>query len=161
MILDMSAMQKVEIYASGSYMADTGEGGWGAVLMRPKGRRELCGGCVNTSLSRMELFAAIMALKELREPCKVILHTHSQYVIKGMNEIEKWRDCGWKAGNGKPVTNIDLWTAIMNFASSHAISFIWIKGHSENNGKVLANCLANYGIGMRSVDADSSLWLPI
>jgi ribonuclease HI len=48
----------------------------------------------------MELMAAIQALEALKKPCKVELHTDSQYVQKGIHE---WIH-GWKRAAGKPPT---------------------------------------------------------
>ena len=43
----------------------------------------------------MGLTAAIMALKEIKEPCEIILYTDSKYVLQGIEEwIHNWKKEG-------------------------------------------------------------------
>jgi len=67
----------------------------------------------------MELMAAISALEALKRPCRVDLHTDSQYLRNGiMRYIAKWKQNGWRTADKKPVKNIDLWNASMPRSAS-------------------------------------------
>src|SRR5205085_3332459 len=75
---------EVVIYTDGACSGNPGPGGWGAVLIHGKTEKEISGGEPATTNNRMELMAAIQALEALKKPCKVELHTDSQYVQKGI-----------------------------------------------------------------------------
>ena len=88
-------MQKVEIYTDGACSGNPGPGGWGAVLIFGDHRKELKGGDVETTNNRMEMMAAIEALNALKQPCKVELHTDSNYLRDGITSwIAKWKKNG-------------------------------------------------------------------
>jgi ribonuclease HI len=95
----------------------------------------------------MELTAAIMALKEIKEPCEIILYTDSKYVLKGIEEwIHNWKKRGWKGSNKKSVKNIELWKELDELRDEHNIKWNWVKGHSGDPGNETADMLANRGI---------------
>ena len=126
-------MKKVQIYTDGACSGNPGPGGWGAVLMYGGAKKELSGGEASTTNNRMELISVIMALEALREPCKVELLTDSKYVANAINLgwLESWRKRGWKRKGGD-VKNLDLWIKLLPLMEKHEVSFIWVKGHSEN-----------------------------
>lgn len=66
-------MKSVSIYADGACSGNPGPGGWGAILLYGKHRKELSGGAPETTNNRMELMGVIAALEQLKEPCKVML----------------------------------------------------------------------------------------
>ena len=95
----------------------------------------------------MELTAAIMALKEIKEPCEIILYTDSKYVLQGIEEwIHNWKKRGWKGANKRPVKNIELWKELDELRDEHNIKWNWVKGHSGDPGNETADMLANRGI---------------
>ena len=114
--------QSVIIYTDGGCSPNPGFGGWGAVLISPthKTRKELYGSVPDTTNNRMEVLAAIMALRALKQPCNVEIYSDSQYLI---NPFTK----GWKTH-----TNEDLWKELKEVASKHTISWNWVKGHANN-----------------------------
>ncbi len=143
----MSSANQVEIYTDGACRGNPGPGGWGALLRYGDTEREICGGEANTTNNRMELTAAIEALKILKRPCALTLYTDSQYVRKGMLEwIEGWKARGWKTAAKKPVKNDDLWRALDEQVNRHQIKWVWVKGHAGNPGNEKADELANRGI---------------
>lgn len=133
MNFDRSNFQKgfVEIWTDGGCSPNPGPGGWG-VLLRFKGiERELSGGEMETTNSRMELTAAAVALETLTRSCHVDLYTDSQYVRRGITEwFEGWKKNGWKTAGKKPVANTDLWQRLESAAARHQIQWHWVKGHN-------------------------------
>ena len=127
-------MKKVTIYTDGACSGNPGAGGWGAILMYGRNKRELSGGELSTTNNRMELVSVISALEALKEPCEVILHTDSQYVANAINLrwLESWRLKGWKRKGGE-VKNQDLWIKLVPLLELHKVTFIWVKGHAEND----------------------------
>ena len=94
-------MKQVEAFTDGACRGNPGPGGWGALLRFGEHERELWGGERETTNNRMELTAAIEALRALKEPCQVALTTDSEYVRKGITEwIANWKQRGWRTAEG-------------------------------------------------------------
>jgi ribonuclease HI len=138
---------KVLIYTDGACSGNPGPGGWGAVLIYGEKRKEICGGDLATTNNRMELMGAIQALEALTKPCKVELHTDSQYVQKGIHEwIHSWKKRGWLTADKKPVKNDDLWKRLDTARLRHEVDWRWVKGHAGHELNELADELARRGL---------------
>lgn len=125
------AQQSVHIYTDGSCLGNPGPGGYGAILIYGKHRKEISEGFTLTTNNRMELLATIEALKLLTKPCQVELTTDSQYVKNGINQwIHNWRRNGWRTKDKKPVKNADLWQTLDEVIKQHEVNWHWVKGHS-------------------------------
>jgi ribonuclease HI len=137
----------IHIYTDGACKGNPGPGGWGAVLEYDGTEREMYGGEPSTTNNRMELTAVIEALAALKRPCRVILHTDSQYVQKGITEwINGWKARGWKTAAKAPVKNVDLWKKLDEVVRTHDIDWVWVKGHAGDEGNERADALANKGV---------------
>ncbi len=124
-------MKKVDIFTDGACKGNPGKGGWGALLRMGRHEKELSGSDPDTTNNRMEMTAAIRALKALIEPCEVRLHTDSRYVIDGITRwVHGWQKNGWVNASKKPVRNADLWHDLIEAARPHRIEWIWVKGHA-------------------------------
>jgi Ribonuclease HI len=140
-------MKTVIIYTDGACRGNPGPGGWGVLIEYGELSKQLYGGDVSTTNNKMELTAAIMALKEIKEPCEIILYTDSKYVLQGIEEwIHNWKKRDWRGANKKPVKNIDLWKELDELRDKHNIKWNWVKGHSGDPGNETADMLANRGI---------------
>lgn len=140
-------MKKVVIYTDGACRGNPGPGGWGALLRYGDTERELFGGELETTNNRMELLAAIEALRALNTPCSVDLTTDSVYVKNGITSwLEGWKKKGWKTAARQPVKNVDLWQALDEQNQRHQVRWHWVKGHSGHAGNERADQLANRGI---------------
>ncbi|MFO8232818.1 MAG: ribonuclease HI [Longimonas sp.] len=130
-------MNSVTVYTDGACSGNPGPGGWAAVLM-PEGNRDdaeqYTGGSLQTTNNRMELTAALEALKVLDEPTAVKLHTDSAYVSRAFNDgwLDNWKQNGWRTSSKKPVKNKDLWQALDAQNERHNVEWIWVKGHADN-----------------------------
>src|SRR5690606_24638508 len=112
--------------------------------------KELFGGEALTTNNRMELLAVIEALRALKRPSRVVIHTDSQYVQKGITEwIRNWKLRGWKTADRKPVKNEDLWRTLDGLLAGHEISWRWVRGHSGHPENERADALANRGVPRR------------
>jgi ribonuclease HI len=137
----------VVIYTDGACSGNPGPGGWGAILTAGQHEREICGGEPATTNNRMELTAAIRALEALKRPCRVELHTDSQYVRQGITEwLAGWKQRGWRTADKKPVKNEDLWRELDAARSRHQVSWRWVKGHAGHPMNERADALARKGL---------------
>ncbi|MEG1754835.1 MAG: ribonuclease HI [Clostridia bacterium] len=127
-------MKSIEIYTDGACSGNPGPGGWGAILIYGDHRKELSGSDPDTTNNRMEMMAAIQAIKSVKESCKIALHTDSAYLCRAFTEhwINGWLKNNWKTASKKPVENQDLWQALLDCTKSHEICWIKVKGHANN-----------------------------
>lgn len=134
----------VTIYTDGSCSGNPGPGGWGALLQfdAPHGvvEKEISGGEPLTTNNRMEMTAALEALRSLSEPCRVTIYSDSSYVINAFTKgwIAGWKKRGWKTAAKKPVLNQDIWKPLIEAAAAHEVAWVWVKGHAgdERNERV-------------------------
>lgn len=132
---------KLQIWTDGACKNNPGVGGWGVLMVYGAHKKELFGGAALTTNNQMELTAVIEALKALKRPCTLELHTDSKYVLEG---ITKWI-YGWKRKNWKNVKNVELWQTLDQLRSAHQITWTWVKGHDGDPGNERADELANMG----------------
>ncbi|MBR1443061.1 MAG: ribonuclease HI [Firmicutes bacterium] len=127
-------MKEVTIYTDGACSGNPGKGGYGVVMMYNGHRKELSEGFRKTTNNRMELLAVIAALRALKESCKVMLYSDSQYVINGIVKgwAVKWRKNNWIKSDKKKAINTDLWGELLDLLEKHDVKFIWVKGHADN-----------------------------
>ena len=137
----------VVIYTDGACRGNPGPGGWGAILMSRGHEREICGGELATTNNRMELTAAIEALDALKRPCRVELHTDSQYVRTGISEwLQIWKARGWRTTSKGAVKNEDLWRRLDQARARHEVDWRWVKGHDGHPLNERADALARRGM---------------
>jgi ribonuclease HI len=140
-------MNRVTIFTDGACEGNPGPGGWAAVLIAGPHRREISGYESQTTNNRMEMTAAIAALRALKRPSEVDLYTDSQYLRNGMHKwLAGWKRNGWRTSDRKPVKNADLWTELDGLAERHAIRWHWVRGHVGNVENERCDELANAAI---------------
>lgn len=125
------------IFTDGACSGNPGPGGWAAVIAEPEGLvRELGGRNPETTNNRMEMMGALQALRALKapHPNPVILYTDSTYVIRGITQwIWGWRSRGWKNGEGKEVSNRDLWEELSRELlrlKPTVVNWKYVRGHT-------------------------------
>jgi ribonuclease HI len=134
---------KVQIYSDGACSGNPGPGGWGAILISGKHRKEINGGERQTTNNRMELKGAISALEALKKKSDVDLYTDSAYVRNGiMSWIHGWKKNGWRTADKKPVKNAELWQELDSLRDKHQVTWHWLKGHAGHPENERADELA-------------------
>lgn len=138
---------RVDIYTDGACSGNPGPGGWGALLVHEGVEKELCGGSADTTNNRMEMTAAIEALKAMKRPCNIHLHTDSTYLRDGITKwIHGWKRNGWRTADKKPVKNQDLWLELEAQIERQHVIWHWVKGHAGHTENERADALANQGM---------------
>ena len=126
-----TSAEVVEIWTDGGCRPNPGPGGWAAVMRFKGTERELSGADAATTNNRMELTAATMALEALKRPCRVVLHTDSEYLRNGVTRWHQgWVRRNWRNSAGDPVANMELWRRLLDAAKAHEIEWRWVRGHS-------------------------------
>lgn len=134
------------IYTDGACEGNPGPGGWGVVIYFADGAvQELGGHHPATTNNRMELQAAIEALKAWRQLAPgsaIALYTDSEYVLKGITEwIHNWKRRGWKTAARKPVLNQDLWQELDGL-NDPLVQWHHVRGHSGDEGNERCDLIA-------------------
>lgn len=127
----VSSHQPVIVYSDGACLGNPGPGGWAARLKFSDGHiMELGGAAAETTNNRMEMTAAIEALKRLRDCPAVIMVTDSEYLRKGITQwIHGWKRRGWVTAARKPVLNRDLWQTL-DALNHSGIGWEYVRGHA-------------------------------
>jgi len=139
---------KFKIYTDGACSGNPGPGGWGAVIFdNDNNQTNISGKEKNTTNNRMEILAAIMALKKIKSNSHITIYTDSTYVKNGITEwMFNWKKNDWKTASKKPVKNKDLWIKLDKLCEKNKVSWKWVKGHATNKYNNLADQLATSAI---------------
>ncbi len=139
-------LPQVTIYTDGACDPNPGPGGWAALLRSGGHEKELTGGEAQTTNNRMELTAAVEALRALKKPCQVDFYTDSEYLKKGITEwLPGWRRRNWRRKGGA-LANVDLWQALDAALRPHVIRWHWVRGHAGDRDNERVDRLARQAI---------------
>lgn len=127
-------MKNIEIYTDGACSGNPGVGGWGAVLLFNGHKKEISGYDKATTNNRMELFAIIQGIASVKESCIITVYSDSAYAVEAFNKkwIESWQKNNWRTADKKEVKNKDLWNDLLIKMSKHNVTYVKVKGHSDN-----------------------------
>ena len=127
-------MKEVNIYTDGACSGNPGPGGYAAILIYNGVEKEISGGQKDTTNNKMELLGVIEGLKMLKEKCKVNLYSDSAYVVNSINNgwVFSWKKNNWIKADKSKAKNIDLWEELLSLIDFHEVTFIKVKGHSDN-----------------------------
>ena len=130
------------VFTDGACSGNPGPGGW-AWAVAPGGTPCRSGGEESTTNQRMELTAALEALRALGNS-DVEIVSDSTYVVNCFRDgwWRNWRRNGWRNSQRKPVANVDLWEPLIDLVESGSVSFTWVKGHSGDPMNDLVDRLA-------------------
>ena len=134
----------VIVYTDGGCAGNPGPGGYGAVILSGKNRKELAQGFRRTTNNRMELMGCIATLETLAAPAEVILHSDSRYVVNGISKgwARKWCANGWMRTKTEAAENVDLWVKLLELCDLHRVRFVWVHGHAGNRENERCDSLA-------------------
>jgi ribonuclease HI len=123
---------EIAVYTDGGCRGNPGPGGYGVIIVKGEKRIELVEGFRLTTNNRMEIMACIAALKALKTPSDVILHSDSRYVVNGINKgwAQKWRANHWMRTKHETAENSDLWAQLLDLCDSRRVRFVWVHGHA-------------------------------
>ncbi len=148
----------VHIFTDGACLGNPGPGGWAALLRTNGHEKVLVGAASLTTNNRMELRAAVEALKALNRPCEVHLYTDSSYLKNGITQwIHQWQRNGWRTAKKKPVKNRDLWQALLDAMAPHEVHWEWVKGHAGHQENERVDALATQAARTQSKHAPPDL----
>lgn len=127
-------MKHVDLYTDGACSGNPGPGGYGAILIFKGKEKELSGGFPETTNNRMEIYAVIVGLEQLKEACEVTVYSDSAYTVNAYLQgwIKGWKKNGWRKADGKDVANVDLWQRLDALTEKHSVTFVKVKGHADN-----------------------------
>lgn len=138
---------EVVLFTDGACSGNPGPGGYGAILRYGGREKEISGGARDTTNNRMELSAAIEALRLLTRACRVTITTDSQYLVKGMTEwMPGWKRKNWCNSKKEPVANRDLWEQLSALCDWHQVQWKWVRGHAGHRENERCDQLAREGI---------------
>ena len=131
------------IFTDGSAIGNPGPGGWGVVVIQGKECWEMSGAHSWTTISEMELVAAVQALRSVKGRARIELHSDSEYLIYGMRAFaSRWQRQGWRNRRGTQLQQRELWSELIELNISLPIRWKWIKGHSGHRDQARADTLA-------------------
>jgi len=155
-------MKEVTIYTDGGCHGNPGPGGYGAVLLSGKHRKELSGGYKHTTNNRMELLACIMALEALKQTCRVRLHSDSKYIVDSITKgwARRWRANNWQRNKREKAVNPDLWARLLDLCERHEVKFVWVRGHAGNKENERCDELVQKAIARGKLKEDTNYVRP-
>jgi ribonuclease HI len=138
--------KNIIIYVDGACAGNPGPGGWGFTMSYNDHVKEEYGSEIYTTNNRMEITAAIKAIKAIKKESSITIYTDSVYVKNGITVwIHNWIKKNWNKNSKNPIKNIDLWQELWEAISIHSVEWVWVKGHNGNQGNERADYLANLG----------------
>jgi ribonuclease HI len=133
------------IFTDGACLGNPGPGGYAAVITIAGDEQIIVGRDRSTTNNKMEMTAAIKALEAVSKDLPIVIHSDSQYVIKGATEwLRGWKAKGWRKADGKPVMNQDLWMQMDALMVGRQITWKWVKGHAGHPENERVDSLANW-----------------
>jgi ribonuclease HI len=133
------------IYTDGACLGKAAlrPGGWAAVILIDQVEQVILGFHPATTISAMELTAAIRALEIVPPGSSVALYTDSAAVVEGITErLPWWQSRGWRTIKGRKVQDRQLWQRLAELAATRQVSWVWVKSHTGDPGNERADRLA-------------------
>lgn len=130
----------LEVWTDGACSGNPGPGGW---AWATRDGRQDSGGEAGTTNQRMEIRAALEAVRALDGPLVVV--SDSTYVVNCFRDgwWKGWLARGWVTSAKKPVVSRDLWEPLITIVNERGdISFRWTKGHAGDEMNDLVDRLA-------------------
>lgn len=149
-------MKDVILYTDGACSGNPGKGGIGVVLIYNEHQKRISQGYKLTTNNRMELLAVITGLEALKEPCNVLIHSDSSYIVNAIKNgwLNSWVKNNWRKSNKEKVLNVDLWKRLISLLEYHNTQFVHVKGHSGIHWNEICDELARDAIKGNKLNVD-------
>ena len=130
----MAELNYVTIYTDGACSGNPGPGGYAVILKHDAQLKEISGGFKKTTNNRMEIMAAIIGLKALKQKCRVTVYSDSRYLVDSVSKgwVQRWQENGWMRNKKDKAINPDLWAILLQLISMHEVEFKWVEGHNNH-----------------------------
>jgi ribonuclease HI len=139
----LSMNQQFYVVTDGSSIGNPGPGGWAAIVANGRKRWEISGATSRSTISEMELRAAVEALRSIPPGSRVSLYSDSDYLIRGMKYLAvRWKNQGWRNRRGLPLQNQELWCELLEMQRKLKIRWVWVRGHNGHELQDRADALA-------------------
>lgn len=157
----MDELKKVVIYTDGCCLGNPGAGGYGVILRYNHHEKHFSGGFRLTTNNRMEIMAAIIGLSALKERCRVIIYSDSQYLVEAMTKgwVVRWKANHWWRNKDEQAMNFDLWERVLSLCEKHSVTFLWIKGHDGHPENEACDRLAKYAARQDGLPHDEGYYI--
>ncbi|MDR2416861.1 MAG: ribonuclease HI [Holosporales bacterium] len=143
----MSHKSKFKIFTDGACSGNPGPGGWAAIICSEATQRDISGAEPDTTNNRMELKAAIEALKVLEPGAEAQIFTDSTYLQKGVTLwLDSWKTRNWMTSAKTPVKNKDLWVELDALRTTRHVTWSWVEGHAGHPENERADQIARTAI---------------
>jgi len=130
----------LRVWTDGACSGNPGPGGW---AWATEDGRQASGGSPRTTNQRMEIQAALEAVRALDGP--LVVMSDSTYVVNCFRDgwWQGWLARGWLTSAKKPVVSRDLWEPLVTLVRDRGdVTFQWVKGHSGDPMNDLVDALA-------------------
>ena len=124
-------MSNYVVYTDGAYSTTRNQGAIAFIILKDNKCVSRFSKIINnTTNQRAEQLACIYALESIKTPSNVTIYSDSAYVVNTYN-------AGWKR-----KANLDLWDRLDKAKDKHNVTFVHVKGHSDNLYNNLCDFLA-------------------
>jgi len=131
------------IFTDGSAIGNPGPAGWAAIVIQGAKRQEITGSVPWSTVSEMELRAAVEALRRTPVGARIELRSDSELLIHGMRfRVFHWRRYCWRNSRGFELHHQELWHELLMLSANRTIRWLWVKGHSGHPIQSRADALA-------------------
>ena len=133
------------LYTDGSCHGNPGPGGYAVVWKDDEGNiQHISGHCPDTTNNRMELEAAIAALRSVPDGGNAQIVTNSRYIQQGATDwLIGWKCNRWRNSQKRPIANTDLWKILNRELDKRVIEWTWVKAHNGDPMNAYADRIAN------------------
>lgn len=121
------------VYTDGACIGNPGPGGWAAIITDREGNENILrGNAMQTTNNRMELRAALEALRTLPDGVRILLRTDSRHLADAITKgwAQRWRAQGWKRNKRDRAENVDLWAPLLDELERRDVTVEWVQAHN-------------------------------
>jgi len=127
--------KELSVYTDGSCDPVSGIGGWAAIILEDGGNVLLSGKETDTNHHRMEITAALCALRHIQSTASgnrpIVLFTDSQYLANLPQRKDKLLAAGMRTRKGDILRNRDLLVQLFALLDTLMIAIVKVPSHEK------------------------------